>query len=85
MRSKKNLTPPSPEWFDLRRRFYAVLLREGADPETAEEIVRERHKMYMEDAQLYRAMLERYEKHPGWSDDAPMDESNSVSGGSPPA
>lgn len=84
MRSKKNrFAPPSPEWFDLRRRFYAVLLDEGADPETAEEIVRERHKIYMQDEHNYRGMIERYEKNPGWSDDVLtlMDEAE----GSPPA
>jgi hypothetical protein len=39
---------PSAEWFDLKRRFYALLIREGCTPEMSEEIVRERHAMYMQ-------------------------------------
>jgi hypothetical protein len=56
---------PSPEWFDLKCRFYAVLIREGCTPEMAEEIVRERHAMYMQNEFEYRQMVEQYEKSPG--------------------
>jgi hypothetical protein len=82
MKDQKNkFAPPSPEWFDLKRRFYAVLVREGCSPEMAEEIVRERHQMNMKDEHNYRGMIERYEKQPGWSEDAPID---AGSEGSPP-
>jgi hypothetical protein len=55
---------PSPEWFDLKRRFYALLVREGCTPEMSEEIVRERHGMYMQNEFQYRQMVEQYEKGP---------------------